>query len=200
MMTKVDSHPGPDMDAPSQKNVTELLLAWGEGDKNALNALMPLVHKELYRLAARQMRKEKPGHTLQTTALVNEVYCKLVDVRSIRWQNRAQFFAIAAEMMRRILIDHAKARHSAKRGGGAERISFDEGAFLSETKSAELISLDEALMALAKQDPLKSRIVEMKYFAGLNYEEIAEVEKISVRTVRREWEKAKLWLYHAIHK
>lgn len=186
------------MDTPSSANVTELLLAWGEGDKEALDKLIPLVHNELYRLAARQMRGEKRGHTLQTTALVNEAYCKLVNLKDIRWQNRAQFFAIAAQIMRHILIDHAKTRLRAKRGGAAQKISFDEGAFLSDSKSAELVSLDEALTKLAKQDPLKSRIVEMKYFAGLNYEEIAEVEKISARTVRREWHKAKLWLYDAI--
>ncbi len=188
------------MDTPSPENVTDLLLAWGEGDKEALEKLMPLVYTELHRLAARQMRGEKRGHTLQTTAVVNEAYCKLVDLKSIRWQNRAHFFAIAAQMMRRILIDHAKTRQRAKRGGPAQKISFDEGAFLSESKSTELIVLDEALTELAKQDPLKSRIVEMKYFAGLNYEEIAELEKISPRTVRREWHKAKLWLYDAIQK
>jgi RNA polymerase sigma factor (TIGR02999 family) len=186
------------MDTPPAKNVTQLLLAWGDGDKEALDQLMPLVHDELYRLASRQMRKEKAGHTLQTTALVNEVYCKLVDVQRIRWQNRAQFYAIAAQMMRRILIDYAKSRLRAKRGGGLSKISFDESAFLTESKSTELIALDEALNELSKQDPLKSRIVEMKYFAGLNYEEIAEVEKISARTVRREWHKARLWLYDAI--
>src|SRR3990172_11291246 len=180
------------------KVVPELLLAWGEGDKKALDKLIPLVYEELYRLAKRQMRGEKRGHTLQTTALVNEAYAKLVDLKNIRWQNRAQFFAIAAQMMRRILIDHAKSRLRAKRGGAAQKISFDEGAFLSDARSTELISLDEALTQLAKQDPVKSRIVEMKYFAGLNYEEIAEVEKISPRTVRREWHKAKLWLYDAI--
>lgn len=186
------------MNTPSLKSVTELLLAWGDGDREALDKLVPLVYDELYRLAARQMRGEKRGHTLQTAALVNEAYCKLVDLKGISWQNRAQFFAIAAQMMRRILIDHAKTRLRAKRGGAAQKISFDEGAFLSEPRSAELISLDEALTELAKQDPVKSRIVEMKYFAGLNYEEIAEVEKISSRTVRREWHKAKLWLYDAI--
>ncbi len=186
------------MDTPSSKNVTELLIAWGEGDKEALDQLMPLVYKELYRLAARQMQGEKRGHTLQTTALVNEAYGKLVNLKRIRWQNRAQFFAIAGQMMRQILIDHAKARLCDKRGGGAPKISFDEGAFLTEARSAELISLDDALTQLSKQDPLKSRIVEMKFFAGLDYEEIAEVEKISSRTVRREWHKAKLWLHKAI--
>jgi RNA polymerase sigma factor (TIGR02999 family) len=185
------------METPS-RIVTELLVAWGNGDKQALDKLIPLVYDELYHLAKRQMRKEKPGHTLQTTALVNEAYAKLVDLKSIRWQNRAQFFAVAAQMMRRILIDHARSRLRAKRGGAAQRISLDEGAFISESRSEGLISLDEALTQLAINDPVKSRIVEMKYFAGLNFEEIAEVEKISARTVRREWHKAKLWLYDAI--
>lgn len=180
------------------KNVTELLLAWGNGDRKALDQLIPLVYDEIYRLARRQMRGEKRNHTLQTTALVNEAYMKLVDLKNVRWENRAQFFAIAGQVMRRILIDHAKARRRVKRGGDAQKISFDEGAFLSDTRSAELISLDEALTELAKQDPVKSRIVEMKFFAGLNIEEIAEVEKISPRTVRREWQKAKVWLYDAI--
>jgi RNA polymerase sigma-70 factor (ECF subfamily) len=188
------------MDTSSSPNITELLLAWTDGDKEALDKLIPLVHHELYRLAARQMRGERSAHTLQTTALVNEAYCKLVDLKSIRWQNRAHFFAMAANLMRRILIDHAKARVRHKRGGVAAKISFDETAYLSDSRAAELISVDDALTELAKLDPLKSRIVEMKFFAGLNYEEIAEVEKVSSRTIKREWHKAKLWLYKAIHK
>jgi RNA polymerase sigma factor (TIGR02999 family) len=183
---------------PLSENVTELLLNWGNGDKEALDKLIPLIHHELYRLASRQMKGERRGHTLQTTALVNEAYCKLVDLKHIRWQNRAHFFAIAAQIMRRILIDHAKTRVRAKRGGAAQKISFDETAYLSEARADELISLDEALTRLAKQDPLKSRIVEMKFFAGLNFEEIAEVEKVSSRTIEREWRKAKAWLYDAI--
>jgi RNA polymerase sigma-70 factor (ECF subfamily) len=179
-------------------NVTQLLLAWGDGDKEALDKLLPLVYDQLYRLAARQMRREKPGHTLQTTALVNEAYCKLVDLKSIRWQNRAHFFAIAAQMMRRILIDHAKTRKRAKRGGSPTKLSFDDNAFVSEARAADLISLDEALTRLAKHDPLKSRIVVMKFFAGLNFEEIAEVEKVSTRTIEREWRKARAWLYDAM--
>ena len=186
------------MDSPSSRHVTELLLAWGKGDKEALNQLIPLVHDELYRLAARQMKREKPGHTLQTAALVNEAYCKLVDLKSIRWQNRTHFFAIAATMMRRILIDHAKRRVREKRGGNVARISFDESAFLSDSRASELIALDEALTRLARQDPLKSRIVEMKFFAGLTFEEIAEIEQVSSRTIEREWRKAKAWLYDAI--
>ena len=186
------------MDTPSSSNVTQLLIAWGNGDKEALDKLIPLVHDELYRLAARQMRGEKRGHTLQTTALVNEAYCKLVDLKNVQWQSRAQFFAIAAQIMRRILINHAKARLRDKRGGDALKIAFDDSSFLSEPKAAELISLDDALTGLAKRDPLKSRIVEMKFFAGLNFEEIAGVENVSPRTIEREWQKAKIWLYKAI--
>lgn len=186
------------MDTRSSSNVTELLQAWTDGDKAALDKLIPLVHDELYRLAARQMRGEKSGHTLQTTALVNEAYCKLVDLKNIRWQNRAHFFAIAGQLMRRILIDHAKTRLRAKRGGGAQKVSFDETAFLSDSRADELVALDDALTQLAKRDPLKSRIVEMKFFAGLTFEEIAEVEQVSSRTIEREWRKAKAWLYDAI--
>jgi RNA polymerase sigma factor (TIGR02999 family) len=186
------------MDTPSSPNVTKLLIAWGNGDREALDKLMPLVYGELRRLAARQMRGEKRGHTLQTTALVNEAYCRLVDLKDVEWQNRAQFFAIAAQIMRRILINHAKARLRAKRGGDALKVSFDDSAFLTEAKAAELVSLDDALTGLAKRDPLKSRIVEMKFFAGLNFEEIAGVENVSSRTIEREWQKAKIWLYRAI--
>jgi RNA polymerase sigma-70 factor (ECF subfamily) len=186
------------MVTPSSSNVTQLLLAWGNGDKKALNELMPLVYDELYRLAARQMKGEKRGHTLQTTALVHEAYCKLVDVKSVQWQNRAQFFAIAAQIMRRILINHAKFRARAKRGGDSLSIEFDDSAFLSDSRSAELISLDDALTQLANHDALKGRIVEMKFFAGLNIEEIAHVERVSISTIEREWRKAKVWLRDAM--
>jgi len=180
--------------ASSSLSITELLEAWTNGDKEALDKLIPLVHDELYRLAARHMRGERKSHTLQTTALVNEAYCKLVDLKSMRWQNRAHFFAMAAQLMRRILIDHAKRRLRAKRGGAAQKISFDETAYLSDSKAGELISVDDALTELAKHDALKSRIVEMKFFAGLSFEEIGEVEKLSSRTIKREWRKAKAWL------
>lgn len=185
-------------DTASPSNVTELLQAWTGGDKEALDKLIPLIHTELYRLAARRMRGEKQGHTLQATALVNEAYCKLVDLKSIRWQNRAHFFAIASQIMRRILIDHAKARLREKRGGAAQKVSFDETAVLIDSRASRLVSLDEALTDLAKRDPLKSRIVEMKFFAGLTSEEIAEVEQVSSRTIEREWRKAKAWLYDAM--
>lgn len=186
------------MDTPSSANVTQLLIAWGNGDQAALDRLMPLVYDELHQLASRQMRGEKRGHTLQTTALVNEAYCKLVDLKSVQWQNRAQFFAIAAQIMRHILINHARARVRDKRGGDALKIEFDDSSFLSEPRAKELLSLDDALTGLAKVDQRKSRIVEMKFFAGLNFEEIAHVEQVSPRTIEREWQKAKVWLFKAI--
>ena len=186
------------MNGPSPMNVTELMLAWGNGDQEALHKLIPLVNEELHRLAARYMRRENPGHTLQTTALVNEAYCKLVDQKNVRWQNRAHFFAIAAQLMRRILIDHARSRLRAKRGGAAQRITLNENALAPVRQAQELISIDDALMRLAHLDPQKSRIVEMKFFGGLTTKEIAEVEKVSTSTVEREWRKAKAWLHHAI--
>ncbi len=183
---------------PSQ-DITGLLVAWSEGDKESLHQLIPLVEKELHRLAARYMRREKLGHTLQTTALVNEAYCKLVDQRNVHWRNRAHFFGIAAQFMRRILIDHARGHARAKRGSAQTKISLDEFALMPEQQAKELISIDEALTRLAEFDPLKSRIVEMKFFGGLTIEEIAEVEHVSTRTIDREWRKAKAWLYDAIH-
>lgn len=186
------------MNTNSSEVITQLLLAWGNGDKEALNKLLPLVHEELRRLASRQMRRERPGHTLQTTALVNEAYCKLVNQKNVRWQNRAHFFGIAAQLMRRILVDHAKGQARAKRGGGLPKISLDDNTLLSPERSAELVVLDEALKRLAEFDPQKSRIVEMKFFGGLTNEEIAEVEQISKRTVIREWRKAKAWLFNEI--
>ncbi len=186
------------MNTNSSEVITQLLLAWGNGDKEALNKLLPLVHGELRRLASRQMRREKPGHTLQTTALVNEAYCKLVNQKNVRWQNRAHFFGIAAQLMRRILVDHAKGQARAKRGGGLPKISLDDNTLLSPERSAELVVLDDALKRLAQFDPQKSRIVEMKFFGGLTNEEIAEVEQVSKRTVIREWRKAKAWLFNEI--
>lgn len=182
-------------DAPI--DVTQLLIAWSAGDREALNRLMPHVYAELRRLAGRQMRREKPGHTLQTTALVNEAFCKLIDQKSIRWQSRVHFFSIASQLMRRILIDHARRRSCLKRGGDDVRITLDEAAIIGK-QAPQLLVLDDALKRLADLDARKSRIVEMKFFGGLNMEEIAEVEQISARTVEREWRKAKAWLYAAI--
>jgi len=186
------------MAAPSTEEVTQLLLAWREGDEAALGELLPLVYDELHRLAARYMRRESPGHTMQTSALVNEAFIRLVDQRQVHWQNRAHFFGIAAQLMRRILLDHARGQARGKRGGGVHRVSFDEGAIVSEQRAAELIALDDALNALAAFDSRKSRIVELRFFGGLSNEEVTEVMGMSLRTVEREWRKAKAWLHHAI--
>jgi RNA polymerase sigma factor (TIGR02999 family) len=182
----------------SPEEVTELLVAWGDGNQAALEKLMPLVYEELRRLAHNYMRREHPGHTLQTTALVNEAYFRLVDQKRMRWQNRAHFFAISAQLMRRILIDHARSHHYAKRGGGAHMVSLDEGAVVAQGQAADLIALDDALRSLAAIDERKSSIVELRFFGGLNIEETAEALKISPRTVMREWSMAKAWLYRTI--
>jgi len=187
------------VETPSSNEITELLLAWGNGDADALDKLIPIVYQELHRLAAHYMRKENAGHTLQTTALINEAYCRLVDQKA-KIQNRSQFFGIAATLMRRILMDHARAQARHKRGGGAAIVSLDEAVNVSEAKAAELISIDQALTRLNEIDPGKSRIVEMKFFGGLTTEEIAEVERVSSRTVEREWRKAKAWLYREVQK
>jgi RNA polymerase sigma factor (TIGR02999 family) len=179
--------------------ITHLLIAWGEGDKDALDKLIPIVHDELRRLATRQMRRGSQGNTLQTTALVNEAYCKLVNQKNVRWQNRAHFFGIAAQLMRRILVDHARGQSRAKRGGGVPNISLDDSTLLSPERSAEWVVLDDALKRLAEFDPQKSRIVEMKFFGGLSNEEMAEVEQVSKRTIIREWRKARAWLFDEIH-
>jgi RNA polymerase sigma factor (TIGR02999 family) len=182
----------------SPEEVTELLVAWGDGNQAALEKLMPLVYEELRRLAHNYMRREHPGHTLQTTALVNEAYFRLVDQKRMRWQNRAHFFAISAQLMRRILIDHARSHHYAKRGGGAHMVSLDEGAVVAQEQAAGLVALDDALRSLAAIDERKSSIVELRFFGGLNIEETAEALKISPRTVMREWSMAKAWLYRTI--
>ena len=180
---------------PRPSEITRLLLAWSDGDRAALERLMPLVERELHRIARRYMRREDPGHTLQTTAVVNEAYLKLIDQRSVRWQNRAHFFAIAAQMMRRILIDHARTQTRAKRGGGAPTLSLDEAAVLSDERAADLVALDDALTSLAAVDPRKSRVVELRFFGGLTEEEIAEVLGVAPRTVERDWNLAQAWLY-----
>lgn len=182
----------------SPEEVTQLLLDSSAGDKAALDRLMPVVYQELRRLAHHYMRHERAGHTLQTTALVNEVYLRLIDYRKMDLQNRAHFFAVAAQVMRRILIDHARSRNFAKRGGRADRLSLDEAAIVSEERSAELIAVDDALMELETWDERKSKIVELRFFGGLSIEETAEVIKVSPTTVQREWRSAKAWLYQAI--
>ena len=184
---------------PTQE-VTRLLAAWGGGDGSALDRLLPLVERELHQLAHRQMGRERPDHTLQTTALVNEAYLKLVDQKRARWQNRAHFFAIAARIMRRILIDHARGRANLKRGGGAPKVSLDEAAFVSDDRAAELIALDEALDRLAELDGRKARVVELRYFGGLSVEEAAEVLGVHPDTVTREWRRAKAFLHRELRK
>lgn len=179
---------------PQQQEITQLLIDWSNGDASALDDLMPLVEGELRRIAAHCMRRESPGHTLQTTALVNEAYLKLVDQTKAQWQNRAHFFAIAARLMRRILLDHARTQRRAKRGGGAVHVELDGVAALSPEKSEELFALDEALSKLAAFDPLKSKIVEMRYFGGLSVEETAEVLQLAPITIMRHWGLAKSWL------
>ena len=174
--------------------VTQLLINWSNGDEAALNQLVPLVHAELRRLARHYMGRENPGHTLQTSALINEAYLRLVDQQNVPWQNRAHFFAVSAQVMRHILIDHARRHAYAKRGGGARRVAFDEAIALNDQRADELVALDEALNTLAAMDKRKSQIIELRFFGGLSIEETAEAMKISAITVTREWRSAKAWL------
>ncbi len=183
------------MPTPSPQEVTQLLADWGKGDRSALDKLLPLVHSELRRIAQRQMSQERPGHTLQATALVNEAYLKLAGQQGFDWQNRAHFFAVCAQVMRHILIDHARAHARDKRGGGAVKVSLNDALVVVEDQNAHFIALDEALRVLESLDPQKGKIVELRYFGGLSVEETAEVMNISPRTVRREWQRAKAWLY-----
>src|SRR5256886_3203142 len=189
------------MDAPSvsQQRVTELLVRWSEGDDAALAELMPLVYEELRRLAHRQMAAERTGHTLQTTALVNEAYLRLADQTNPNWQSRAHFFAVAARAMRQILVSYARSNRAQKRGGGALKVELDEVTIVSPEQSQEIVALHEALERLATLDSRKAQVVELKYFGGLNYDEMAEVLKIARVTVRRDWEFAKVWLYTELH-
>ena len=180
------------MTSPPQ--ITGLLIDWNNGSLEALEKLMPLVESELRRIAANHMRRESPGHTLQTTALVNEAYLKLVDQKQVRWQNRAHFFALASQLMRRILLDHARSNHRAKRGGEAAHLNLDDVAVITPEKSGDLIALDEALDALAEFDPQKSKIVEMRFFGGLSVNEVAQVLGIAPVTVMLHWRLAKAWL------
>jgi RNA polymerase sigma factor (TIGR02999 family) len=182
------------MSSPSSQEVTRLLVAWSNGDRAALDQLMPVVYAELHRMAHRHLGNERPGHTLQTSAIVNEAYLRLVGQKPLQWQNRAHFFGVAAQLMRHILVDHARARHNARRGGGAIRLALEEAAEVSTERSAELVALDDALTALAAFDERKSRMVELRFFGGLSIEETAEVLKVSPGTVMREWTLAKAWL------
>jgi len=186
-------------DPPRQEHeITQLLAAWREGNQAALDELYPLVYDELHRLARRYMSKERKGHTLQTTALINEAYVRLVDQRNVQWANRSHFFAISAQIMRRILIDHARRHAYAKRGGGARQVSLDETAAMVQDDFSEFLRLDEALKSLAQLDPRRSQVVELRYFGGLNNEEIAGVLKISENTVIRDWNMARAWLHRQL--
>jgi RNA polymerase sigma factor (TIGR02999 family) len=176
------------------RSATELLLAWSGGDAAAFERLVPLVHAELHRLARRYMAHERPGHTLQATALVNEAYVRLVTLREIRWQDRAHFLAMAARVMRRILVDLARARRNDKRGGGAPRVSFDEALLVSKAAGRDLVALDDAMLGLEKVHPRKSSVVELRFFGGLSLEETAAALGVSVDTVKRDWRFAKMWL------
>ena len=182
------------MSAASTAEITRLLQAWSAGDAAALERLAPLIYGDLRRMARRQMQRERSGNTLQTTALVHEAYLRLVDVKNVHWQDRAHFFAIAGQMMRRILVEAARARGAGKRGGGATRVNLDESIDAVPTRGSELLRLDEALDALAQLDPRKARVIELRFFGGLNAEESAEVLKISTRSVMRDWSLARAWL------
>jgi RNA polymerase sigma factor (TIGR02999 family) len=182
------------MPTPESHEVTELLLAWSEGDQEALDRLVPLVHSELRRLAHSYMRRERADHTLQTTALINEAYLRLIDAGRVRWENRTHFFAVASRLMRQILVDFARARGHRKRGGGAQQVSLDEALVIGQPRDEDLVALDEALAALARVDERKSRVVELRFFGGLNEAEMAEALQVSPETVRRDWRLAKSWL------
>lgn len=183
---------------PSSQDVTEMLRDWRNGDKEALERLIPAVYDELRRQAARYLRKERPGHTLQTTALVHEAYLRLVNQNNIAWQNRAHFYAIAARLMRQILVDHARKRQAAKRGGADIKQPLEDVSPMAPDKGVDLVALDEALTRLAAIDPRQSRIVELRYFSELSVEETAEVLGVSTRTVKRDWNVAKAWLRQQI--
>jgi RNA polymerase sigma factor (TIGR02999 family) len=182
------------MRTPSPQAITQLLLAWQAGDEQALDQLVPVVYEELRRLAHRSMRRERPGHVLQTTALVNEVYLNLVDARNLVWRDRAHFFAICARLMREILVHYARARDAQKRGGGLRQISLDDSALYAPAPDADLLDLDDALAALDAFDARKARVVELRFFGGLTIDETAEVLNVSADTVGRDWDFAKTWL------
>jgi len=182
----------------SAKDITQMLLDWSQGDSGAAEQLFPLVYDELHRLAERQMRRERADHTLQTTALVNEAYLRLIDQERVQWQNRAHFFGVAAQLMRRILIKYAERHRAAKRGGGQYELPLEEALIVTDERADDLIALDHALTDLAALDPRQSQVVEMRFFGGLSVEEIGLVLGISPATVKREWRVAKAWLYGAI--
>ena len=180
---------------PTADGVTDLLQAWSQGNEAALERLIPIVHLELRRLARRQMRRERDGHTLQTTALVNEVYVRLVDLSRVRWQDRTHFFAMSSRLMRRVLVDHARSRRYLKRGGGAVLVTLNPDLALTPSRGTDLVALDDALTVLAAKDPRKGRVVELRFFGGLSVAETAETLGVSEETVMRDWRMAKAWLH-----
>jgi RNA polymerase sigma factor (TIGR02999 family) len=182
---------------PESTDISMLLRAWSDGDQNALEKLTPVVYDELHSLARRYMRRERPGHSLQTSALVNEAYMRLVDYKRMQWQDRAHFFAVSSQVMRRILVDHSR-RHNLKRGGDVHHVSLEQAAIIGGDQDVDLVALDRALNALARIDPRKMRVVEMRFFGGLSIEETAEVLKVSPITVKREWRAARAWLYRQL--
>ena len=183
---------------PDHHEITKLLVQWSDGNQAALDELFPLVYDELHRLASRYMSRERKGHTLQTTALINEAYVRLVDQKNVHWQNRSHFFAISARIMRRILVDHVRRRGYAKRGGDIRRVSLDETAHIAKEPSAELLLLDEALTKLAKIDERRSKVVELRHFGGLSNDEIATLLNVSTNTITRDWNLARAWLYQQL--
>jgi RNA polymerase sigma factor (TIGR02999 family) len=200
MIDALSTVEGGAMDCDSSPGITELLLAWNEGDESALERLMPLVYAELRRMARRYMAGESPGHTLQTTALVNEAYLRLIDQRKVRWRNRAHFYGVSAQLMRRILVDMARSRRYQKRGGHARKVALDDGHTMVKERDQDLVALDDALKTLADLDPRKARVVELRFFGGLSVEETAGVLDVSTDTVTRDWNAAKAWLYREVSK
>jgi len=182
----------------ANQEITRLLQGWNDGDEQALEKLTPVLYRELHRMAHRYMRQERPGHTLQTTALINEAYIRLIGWKNVRWQNRAHFFGVSAQLMRKILVDSARSRNYAKRGAGARVVSLDEAPAVSRDRAQDILALDRALERLAEVDPRKSQIVELRFFGGLTLEEAAEVMNVSSRTIRRDWDLAKAWLSRAM--
>ena len=188
------------MNTPPPNEITERLIAWGAGDRAALDQLLPIVYQELRRIAGNYLRRENPGHTLQPTALVHEAWLRLVDQTRVDWRNRAQFFGVAAQLMRRILVDHAKTKHREKRGGDAVKFSLDDVINLSQERAADLLALDDALDGLARIDERTSHVVELRYFGGFSVEETAQILEVSPETVMRDWKMAKAWLYQQIRR
>jgi RNA polymerase sigma-70 factor, ECF subfamily len=188
------------MNTPSPNEITERLIAWGAGDRAALDHLLPVIYQELRRMAGNYLRQESPGHTLQPTALVHEAWLRLIDQTRVNWQNRAQFFGVAAQMMRRILVDHAKTKRREKRGGDAVKLPLDDVINLSSERAADLLALDDALDELRRIDERKSRVVELRYFGGFGVEETAQILGVSPETVMRDWKVARAWLYQQIRR